>query len=149
MPLWLIFHPPGTFEDSVSKQAFAEDITKMYTEDLGLPAFYVVANFIKLSPEDVWIGGKQKTDKHFIRIVINHVAYHVPDEDSNYKSASSRITRVLKPHVIDRGYVSEFHVDETDRRLWKINGLIPPPFKSEEEKLWAKENRAVVYEGAY
>jgi len=148
MPLWLIFHAPGTFEDSSTKQAFADDITKMYTE-LNLPAFYVVVNFIKLSAEDVWIGGKQKIDKHFIRVIINHVAFHVPDSDAAYQRAVSRIDTILKPHVYDKGYDSEFHVDETDRRLWKINGMIPPAYGSEEEQLWVKEGRAVAYEGAF
>lgn len=48
MPLWLIYHPTGTFEDNATKQALSRDITAMYT-DRGLPAFYVVVNFIKLA----------------------------------------------------------------------------------------------------
>ncbi|RDW86007.1 hypothetical protein BP5796_04332 [Coleophoma crateriformis] len=148
MPLWLIFHPVGTFEDSASKQAFAEDITQFYTSALGLPAFYVVANFIKLSLNDTWVGGKQKTDKPFIRVVINHVAYTVPNIDEAYKRATASIDKILKPHVADKDYDWEYHVDETDRRLWKLNGMIPPAAKSEQEQQWAKENRAVLYEGA-
>lgn len=31
MPLWLIFHPDGTFEDDASKEALAADITTIYT----------------------------------------------------------------------------------------------------------------------
>jgi hypothetical protein len=148
MPLWLIFHPPGTYEDSSTKQAFAEDVTKMYKE-LNLPAFYVVVNFIKLSAEDVWIGGKQKTDKPFIRVVINHIAFHVPDSDAAYKRSTTRIDAIIKPHVTDKGYDSEFHVDETDRRLWRINGMIPPAYASKEEQMWVKEDRAIAYEGAF
>lgn len=34
MPLWLVFHPEGTFEDKASKGAFASDVTKIYT-DIG------------------------------------------------------------------------------------------------------------------
>lgn len=148
MPLWLIFHPPGTFEDSASKQAFSEDVTEMYRE-INLPAFYVVVNFIKLSTEDVWIGGKQKTDKPFIRVVINHVAFHVPQDDAAYRKATARIDKILIPNVKDKGYEYEFHVDETDRRLWKINGMIPPPYGSKEEQLWVKEDRSIAYEGAF
>ena len=48
MPLWLIYHPTGTFEDNATKQALSRDITAMYT-DRGLPAFYVAVNFIKLA----------------------------------------------------------------------------------------------------
>lgn len=148
MPLWLIFHPIGTFTNEADKRALSKDITAMY-QSIGLPAFYAIVNFIALPPADIWVGGEQKTDKKFIRIVINHVAYHVPDEDANYKKACGLIDEVLKPHVADRGFDWEYHVDETDRRLWKVNGMIPPAYGSEEEKLWAKENRSVLYDGAY
>lgn len=41
------------------------------------------------------------------------------------------------------GYDWEYHIDETERRLWKVKGLYAPPFGSEEENMWAKENKAV------
>ena len=31
--------------------------------------------------------------------------------------------------------------------MWKINGLIPPPFKGEEEAKWRKENKALEWDG--
>jgi hypothetical protein len=80
MPLWQIYHPAGTYEDPASKIAFAEDITKMYT-DFGLPAFYVVTNFIPLPKEDILVGGEPKLGKPFIRIVITHIAIKMPNED--------------------------------------------------------------------
>jgi hypothetical protein len=147
MPLWQIYHPAGTYEDQASKTSFAEDITKMYTA-LDLPAFYVVTQFIPLPKEDILVGGKL-IEKPFIRVVINHVAINMPNEDAVYRRSTSSIDAILKPHVADKGYDWEYHVAETERRLWKINGLIPPPWKSEEEKLWAKENRAVLYDGAH
>ncbi|KAJ5115713.1 hypothetical protein N7456_000061 [Penicillium angulare] len=151
MPLWQIYHPVGIFHDNASKQAFAEDITKMYTEDLGLPAFYVVTQFHKMDNADVFIGGKTKTasEKPFVRVVINHVAVHVPDENAAYLRTTSRLDAIVKPHLLDKGYDFEYHVDETERRLWKINSLIPPPFKSVEEKAWVEENKALPYDGAY
>lgn len=120
----------------------------MYIE-LGLPAFYVVTTFIPLPAEDLLVGGEPQDGNPFIRIVITHVAINMPDEDAVYKRSTSRIDQILKPHVADLGYNWEYHVDETERRLWKINGMIPPPWKSEEESLWGKENRAVPYDGAY
>ncbi|KPA36429.1 hypothetical protein FLAG1_10810 [Fusarium langsethiae] len=83
MPLWLIFHPPGTFEDTASKRALAEDITKIYT-GIGLPPFYVVANFIKLPVADVWVGGEQRSNKPFVRIAIEHIAFHVEKDNAVY-----------------------------------------------------------------
>lgn len=148
MPLWLIFHPEGTFEDLASKKALTEDITKIYTE-IGLPPFYVVINFMKMTPGDTWVGAEYKLEKPFIRVVAEHIAVHMPDSDEAYKRVTTRLDQALKPHVADKGYNWEFHVDETERRLWKVNGMIPPAFGSEEEKLWVKENRAVAYPGAY
>ncbi|KAH8655771.1 putative oxalocrotonate tautomerase [Xylariales sp. PMI_506] len=147
MPLWLIYHTDDTFVDEESKGALARDITKFYT-DLGLPAFYVVANFIKLGSRDVWVGGETRAGQQpFVRITIDHIAIHVPKEDdARYHRATAAIDALLKPHVADKGYAWEFHVDETERRLWKVNGFIPPAWKSAGEQLWAKENRAVPYE---
>ncbi|KAJ5086203.1 hypothetical protein N7532_010974 [Penicillium argentinense] len=148
MPLWLIFHPPGTFEDVISKQALTKDITKIYT-GIGLPPFYVVVNFIKLSTEDVWVGGERKSEKPFIRIVAEHIAVRLENEDIVYKRTADAFDKALKPHVADKGYEWEFHIDETERRLWRVNGLIPPPFGSDVEQLWAKENKPSVWDGAY
>jgi hypothetical protein len=148
MPLWQIYHPPGTYEDPATKVAFAEDITKIYT-NIGLPAFYVVVNFIPLPKEDILVGGQAIVGKPFIRIVITQIAVRLPDDDASYNRNTAAIDKVLVPHVADKGYDWEYHVDETERRLWKINGMKPPPWKSEEEKLWAKENRPVPYEGTY
>jgi hypothetical protein len=57
----------------------------MYQE-LGPLDFNVVTNFIKPppTPEDIWVGGKQKTDELFVRIVVNYIAYHLPNEDALY-----------------------------------------------------------------
>lgn len=149
MPLWQIYHPVGTFEDDTSKQAFAKTITQMYT-NVGLPSFYVVVHFHKQDPGTTFVGGISDTSNKppFIRMVITHIAIHLPDEDAMYLRSTSKIDQVIKPHVADKGYDFEYHVDQTDRRLWKINSLIPPPHKSDAEKLWVKENRPVMYDEA-
>ncbi|KAH8820278.1 putative oxalocrotonate tautomerase [Xylogone sp. PMI_703] len=142
MPLWIIYHSAGTFEDDTAKQALSESITGMYTS-IGLPAFYVVVNFVKLPVNDIWVGGKMKTDKPFVRMCISHIAHRLPDSDRVYERVVTLIDELLKPHIADKGYDWEFHVEETDRRLWKVNGLVPPPRNSEAEKMWFKENRAI------
>lgn len=149
MPLWQIYHPPSTYTDQASKASFAADITNIYTSH-GLPAFYVVVNFIPTPPETLFIGGETKapSDAPFIRIVITHIAVHVPDNDDAYRRTTARIDAVLKTHVADSGFEWEYHVDETERRLWKMNGLRPPEWKSEAERVWARENRVVPYDGA-
>ena len=147
MPLWLIFHPPGTFEDEESKQALSGDITKIYTES-GLPAFYVVVNFINQPLSNTYVGGvaRSPSDKPFIRMVAEHIAIRLPESQKMYARVCERIDKALKPHVADKGYDWEYHCDETERGLWKINGIIPPPWKSEEEKVWVRENRPIPWE---
>ncbi|KAK0726146.1 putative oxalocrotonate tautomerase [Lasiosphaeris hirsuta] len=145
MPLWLVFHPEGTFKTTETKQALAADITTLYTGG-GLPAFYVVVNFITLPHTSIFVGGENTSpDKPFIRFMVDHLAVHF---DAPQKlRVINKLDALIKPHVADKGYDWEFHIDETPRDLWKINGIVPPPFQSEAEKLWAKENKAVEWEG--
>jgi hypothetical protein len=103
----------------------------------------VIVNFVKQASGDTWVGGEYITKKPFIRITADYIAVNVPNSDESYKGVNTGIDQALKPHVADKNYDWEFHVDETERRLWKINGLIPPVHGSEDEKLWVKENRAV------
>ena len=145
MPLWLIYHPEGTFEDASVKRSFSQDITSIYTK-AGLPAFYVVVNFIKLRGSDTYIGGHANTGNNpFVRIAIDHIAVRQPDDDAAYRSVRNRIDQILKPYIADKGYDWEFHVGETERRLWRIQGIDPPPFKSEQERVWFEMNKAVAW----
>ncbi|EPS28546.1 hypothetical protein POX_f07630 [Penicillium oxalicum] len=154
MPLWQIYHPPGTFEDASSKESFAKDITQIYTS-VGLPAFYVVVQYHKIDNHNVFIGGdslsqaSEVRQKPFIRLVVDHIAVRLPDDDALYARTTTRIDSVLRPHLLEKGFDYEYHVDETERRLWKINGLIPPPHKSSEERVWFEENRPLPWDGAY
>ena len=146
MPLWSIFHPTGTFADVASKAALSSDITSFYTA-IGLPAFYVVNNFIEMPQNTTWVGGKPvSAKKPFIRIVIEHIAVNLPDDDAARNRTANRISDFLKPHIEEKGYDWEFHIDETDRRLWRVNGMVAPPFGSEAEKLWAEQNKAVPWQ---
>ncbi|KAK4172677.1 putative oxalocrotonate tautomerase [Triangularia setosa] len=147
MPLWLVFHPPGTFTTPDSKKALTDDITKIYTAG-GLPAFYVVVNFIALPEGNIFIGGENisQRSKPFIRFVAEHIAVHVTKDAERQARTIKRIDEALKPHVADKGYDWEWHVDETPRGLWKINGLVPPPFGSKAEKEWAELNKPVPWE---
>jgi hypothetical protein len=37
----------------------------------------------------------------------------------------------------------EYHIEESNRDLWRVQGLVPPPLGSEGFKLWEREGRAV------
>ncbi|KAK5994179.1 hypothetical protein PT974_07622 [Cladobotryum mycophilum] len=146
MPLWVVYHPPGTFSDDESKQAFSKSATSFYTSK-GLPAFYVIVEFIQLNTNNTWIGGeKQDPNKPFVRIAIDHIARSMPDTDEYRLNATARLEELLKPHIADKGWKYEYHIDETDRRLWRIDGYVPPPTGSEAEQLWFSKNHAVPYD---
>ncbi|KAF2844867.1 hypothetical protein T440DRAFT_502842 [Plenodomus tracheiphilus IPT5] len=147
MPLWT--HSDGTCEDDDTTAALTADIIAFYTDRVGLPAFYVNVVFILMAGNNsLWISGKKAIkEKPSVRIVIEHIAVHAQNEDVAYRRTANGIDRVLKPHVADKGYDWEFHVDETERRLWKVQGLHAPPFKSEAEKVWTKLNKAVPWKG--
>jgi hypothetical protein len=149
MPLWNIYHPPSTFQDDASKQALARDIVPMYA-GIGLPAFYVTVNFIPMAPGTMYIGGERNDEtraKPFVRFAIDHIAVRQPDDDAQYRRVVAKFEQIVKPHVADKGYNWEFHIAETERRLWGIDGFEPPPFGSEGEKLWVQRNEAVPWKG--
>jgi phenylpyruvate tautomerase PptA (4-oxalocrotonate tautomerase family) len=71
MPLWIIYHPPTTFQTTLEKQSLAKDITAIYTA-VPLPAFYVNVIFQEVQPGSFWIGGLERTgegeEKPWIRM---------------------------------------------------------------------------------
>ncbi|KAK0711951.1 putative oxalocrotonate tautomerase [Lasiosphaeris hirsuta] len=145
MPLWLVYHPEGIFT-SDAKAALAADITSIYTA-VGLPAFYVIVNFISLPNSSIHVGGKSPSlEKPFIRFSVDHIAVHTEGDVKWQARIAARIETKLKPHIADKGYDWEFHVDETPRELWRVNGFVPPPHKSEAERLWAEKNKAVEWQ---
>lgn len=75
MPLWRIYSSPGTF-DPTQKAALVSSIVPMYTP-AGLPAFYVVIVFHDIPSDSFFVSGQPQ--KNFVRIVIDHLAVHLPD----------------------------------------------------------------------
>ena len=137
MPLWTIYHPVGAFQPE-HKHSLAKAITKMY----HFPSFYVGVIFIEKDRDSVYRSGEPVDD--FVRIVIDHInlSWKTPDE------AAPRMTEfeeTLAPMMRDRGLLWEFHVDETPRAYWSIEGFRPPPSGSAAEKRWERENRPSAY----
>ncbi|KAB2577961.1 hypothetical protein BFW01_g9338 [Lasiodiplodia theobromae] len=144
MPLWRIFHPDNTFTTKEERDALAADITKLYV-GFGLPAFYVIVIFNAVPAEKLYVGGvsNDKAGAPFIRIVFENIARRLGDERKS--GWLQLVDATLKPHIADKGYDWEYHGLETDRELWKIQGLVPPPTGTEGEQLWVKENKAIPY----
>ncbi|KAL7941786.1 putative oxalocrotonate tautomerase [Trichoderma barbatum] len=145
MPHWLVYHPPNAYTDDESKDALVKTITAFYV-GVGMPAFYVVVNFIQVPYSDFYVGGVRRgpDDKPFIRFTINHVAHNFPDDDKVRRDAGDEFNRLLTP-LLKGKYDWEFHISETDRRLWKTNEFTPPERDTDGERLWVKENRPMAY----
>ncbi|GHJ47284.1 hypothetical protein Cs7R123_46260 [Catellatospora sp. TT07R-123] len=141
MPLWNVYHTPGVFT-AEQKRRLAARITESY-EAIGLPRFYVMTLFHETRPEDFFVGGEPASVA--VRVVIDHIARHNPDQDSRRRTARW-VEEILRLDIADiPGVHWEFHVDETSEDLWMINGLVPPPGGSEAERLWARNNATSPY----
>lgn len=141
MPLWNIFHTEGVFDSQEIRNNLAADITKLYTSS-GLPAFYVVVHFIPLPAGNVFVAGEARVGKPFVRLVVEHLAVHRSEGPEGFAERfSARINEALKPYIADKGYDWEITVNDTPRDFWRFNGIAPPPWKSEAEKMWAQTGR--------
>jgi Putative oxalocrotonate tautomerase enzyme len=137
MPLWTIYHPVGAFEPK-HKQALATSITKLY----NFPAFYVGVVFIEKDRDSLYRGGVPADN--FVRIAIDHIniAWKTVEEGSR---RVNDFDEALAPIMREQGMLWEFHIDETPRAYWSIEGFRPPPSGSEAEKRWLRENKASAY----
>jgi len=141
MPLWTIHHTPGIFSEE-EKHQLASRITDHY-ERIGLPRFYVVTIFNETRPGDFYVGGEPTPVG--VRILIDHIARQSTDKESR-EQITRWIKRILHPYMEKHeGLHWEFHADETSEDLWMINGLVPPPARSEAEQAWALANAASPY----
>ncbi|KAL7269952.1 hypothetical protein RUND412_007352 [Rhizina undulata] len=139
MPLYQIYHPTNLFTPE-SKNSLAAAITKIYTS-VNLPAFYVGVIFIPTPKDSVYVGGEPKTN--WVRVFIQHIAIHAegPEAAAHKKSVMERIDAVFELYLKPKGIDWEVNVVETDRALWSINGIFPPPHGSREESVWVEENK--------
>lgn len=148
MPLWTIYHPDNIFTSQAEKDKLAANITASY--DI-LPPFYVVIAFISLPATSIYRSGKPITEqeKPFVRFSIHHLARHAGDNEEGLEEGYARgnlvVERGIKECVIDKGYGWEYSVIEEDRELWKIDGLKPPPFKSEAMYKWKEDDKVSPY----
>ncbi|KAH7032175.1 putative oxalocrotonate tautomerase [Macrophomina phaseolina] len=140
MPFWAIYHSDSIFKDDTTRKPLAQAITKLHTEVIGLPAFYVVVVFIPLPRDGLYIGGEER-ERPFVRIVIDQIAAKLENDPEVYKGWTAQIDKMLEPHILAKGYDLEYHIDETEKMLWKLNGIYAPPFQSAEERKWREHNR--------
>lgn len=94
----------------------------------------------------MYVGEKEK-ERPFVRIVIDQIAVKMTDHIQVYKAWTAKIDKMLELHIAAKGHDWEYYVDETERIMWKVNGIYAPSFRSKEEKNWAKYNRIFYSEG--
>jgi phenylpyruvate tautomerase PptA (4-oxalocrotonate tautomerase family) len=141
MPLWRIYHESSVFTDA-QKVALAKSITKLYN-DIGLPAFYTNVIFVPVPAASIYVGGVPATK--FVRFTIEQIARSFKNDEVK-AIWLNKIDAALAPHLKERGDLTwEYHIVETERQLWKVNGIVPPGIGTLAEKRWKRDNRASEY----
>ena len=145
MPLWRVFCNPSTFT-STTKSEISKAITALYTDPAAsaLPAFYVNVLFIPLADSDFYIGGEPRSN--FVRIVIEQIARRMPPNVEYKRKWLNGINHALKPFIADQGLDWELHIVETERDLWRVQGIDPPLPGTEAEKTWVKANKPIPFD---
>lgn len=138
MPVWDFQYAPGLLTED-EKRGLAKAITKIYTT-AGLPAFYVQTRFTEKAPGTQFVGEENGTK--YVSIQIVHAARKL-DGDRRKTQFLAAADAVLNSVLGPKGVNWEYWIEEVDRDLWKINGLVPPPSGSEMEKEWARRNAPV------
>jgi len=152
--MWNIYHPEGTFTTTEEKATFVTDINDYYGGTGGFPEFYVCVHFITMPGTSMFRGRQPvaELDKPFIRLAISHIHVNqsaissklgIEDPAARIRGA---IDTAIKRSITDKGYYVEYSVSEDPRELWKVDGLLPPPWKSNAEEVWKRENKAVPWE---
>jgi phenylpyruvate tautomerase PptA (4-oxalocrotonate tautomerase family) len=142
MPLLRFYLAPNLLSPA-EKHELAKKITDFYRSRSPMPAFYIDVIYIEVPPDSIYIGGEESGD--FIRLCIEHIYMNFPNEVRQL-SYLDGLDKILTPTFQSKGLRWEYHINNTPRELWKVQGLVPPPFGSSAEQVWMKENRATPYE---
>ncbi|TVY31404.1 hypothetical protein LSUB1_G008166, partial [Lachnellula subtilissima] len=108
--------------------------TSIY-KSVGLPAFYVQVVFTEVPPHSLFVGGE--VHPKYANIQINHIARSIrrPEDKKRFLDNLDIVfTRLFE----GKGAGWEYFVGETERDMWKINGIYPPDEGSAMEKKWAE-----------
>lgn len=137
MPLLQFYHPANLFTTS-DKQTIATKLTSTIYK--RLPAFYVNVQFIPLSPDNFYVGGKSSSNH--VRIVLEHIAHHTTDKEES-KNFKDNFEAVIRPFVQDKGMSWEFCVLFGQQHLWRIDGIDPPLIGEDDIEVWREAGKPV------
>ncbi|KAJ5605394.1 hypothetical protein N7510_008175 [Penicillium lagena] len=143
MPLWRIYHATRALSPP-DQEKLAQLITNLYsTPPATLPAFYVDVIYIEVHPNKLFVAGKPRNN--FVRFSIEHLATHLDKEPPRMTRFHGALDNVLIPFLKERELDWEYSVVNGIREEWRFNGLAPPPFQSDAERLWAEKGCPVPY----
>ncbi|PMD57885.1 uncharacterized protein K444DRAFT_533075 [Hyaloscypha bicolor E] len=128
------------------KEELSKTLTDYYAQ--SMPDFFVDIMFNELPHDSFFIGGKPTNGK-FVRFTADHIAVNW-DKEKDAKRAKRYLNwlgGVFKERFEPKGWTWEFHVTESDKKLWRIQSLVPPLLGSEEMKLWVEAGKGVPWEG--
>ncbi|KAF4627957.1 hypothetical protein G7Y89_g10199 [Cudoniella acicularis] len=99
-------------------------------------------------PEDSFFIGGELTKGKFVRLTLEHIAINFKDfgverGDAMSKKFLAFVGEVLKERFEPKGWRWEFNILETDRKLWRVQSIEPPPLNSDAMKVWDREQKGV------
>ncbi|KAJ4158443.1 uncharacterized protein LMH87_008969 [Akanthomyces muscarius] len=148
MPYWTIYHPDDVLQNDVDKQRLSSAITQIYTA-VPLPEFYVGIFFLPMPRGNIYRGCQPQSSESeptFIHIRFTHIARQFPPGESEAKDRFlDKVTAILKPFTIDKGWQLELTGEEGDLSLLRMQGMKLPSPGSSEEKMWVSKNKPIPY----
>ena len=140
MPVWNFSTAPAVFSRE-EKEQLASNITDIYLK-VGLPEFYVNIHFTELPLDSFYVGKKSSKTTAFLSIIHGARTFQNKQQQDNFME---RVDNILRPVLEPKGVNRELVVQETSLELWRMNGLVPPPPGSEQEKEWVRYNKPVKF----
>ncbi|KAJ5647839.1 Tautomerase [Penicillium lividum] len=143
MPLWKIYHGPGTLSTD-EKTIIAKGATSFYAQR-GFPSWYVNVLFFELNSTSFYTGGLPKSQTVGVEII--HIARHWdPTNKQAAVAIKNGVDAILGPFTTKKGLHLEFAVLEGPAELWRINGIDPPEAFGPDEQEQAEKNRQILFE---
>ncbi|CZR63112.1 uncharacterized protein PAC_13009 [Phialocephala subalpina] len=142
MPLLQLYTNIGQLSVE-EKQEIASTLTGIYAKIM--PEFFVTIIFHELPHGSFFVGSKP-ADGKFVRFHAEHIAVNWNEDRARANAYLDWLGGVLKERFEPKGWTWEFNVVETDRHLWRVQSIVPPPIGSEALKTWETAGKGIPWE---